>query len=86
MIVNAENNGAVFTTVNDNRITSFGKFFKKTRIDEIPQCINILKGEMAVVGPRPERPNFVRNSEMPFYETRHVMRLSDWGTRLRRIH
>jgi lipopolysaccharide/colanic/teichoic acid biosynthesis glycosyltransferase len=57
MIVNAENNGAVFTTVNDNRITSFGKFCEKTRIDEI-QCINILKGEMAVVGPR-RTPNFV---------------------------
>jgi exopolysaccharide biosynthesis polyprenyl glycosylphosphotransferase len=83
MIVNAENNGAVFTTVNDNRITSFGKFLRKTRIDEIPQCINILKGEMAVVGPRPERPHFVLEiaERMPFYETRHVIKpgLTGWA-------
>jgi lipopolysaccharide/colanic/teichoic acid biosynthesis glycosyltransferase len=50
MIVNAENNGAVFTTVNDNRITSFGKFCEKTRIDEIPNVLIFLK--VAVVGPR----------------------------------
>ena len=83
MIVNAEVNGAVFTTVNDTRITRFGKFLRKARIDEIPQCINILKGEMAVVGPRPERPNFVKEiaERMPFYETRHIIKpgLTGWA-------
>lgn len=83
MIKNAEFNGAVFTTTNDSRITRFGKFLRKTRIDEIPQCVNILKGEMAVVGPRPERPNFVLEiaERMPFYETRHVIKpgLTGWA-------
>ena len=60
MVKNAESNGAVFTTSNDSRITAFGKFLRKTRIDEIPQFFNILKGEMGVIGPRPERPVFVR--------------------------
>ena len=83
MVSNAEANGAVFTTVNDCRVTTFGKFLRKTRIDEIPQCINILKGEMAVIGPRPERPNFVKEiaDRMPFYETRHIIKpgLTGWA-------
>ena len=83
MVSNAEANGAVFTTVNDCRITTFGKFLRKTRIDEIPQCINILKGDMAVIGPRPERPNFVKEiaERMPFYETRHIIKpgLTGWA-------
>ena len=57
---NAEKEGAVFSSPNDNRITPFGKFMRKTRIDEFPQFVNILKGEMAVIGPRPERPFFVK--------------------------
>ncbi|TDD95204.1 exopolysaccharide biosynthesis polyprenyl glycosylphosphotransferase [Flavobacterium cellulosilyticum] len=83
MVINAEKNGAVFSTPNDSRVTVFGKFLRKTRIDEIPQFINILKGEMAVIGPRPERPIFVKEiSEiMPFYETRHVIKpgLTGWA-------
>jgi exopolysaccharide biosynthesis polyprenyl glycosylphosphotransferase len=83
MVVNAEKNGAVFSTPNDSRVTVFGKFLRKTRIDEIPQFINILKGEMAVIGPRPERPVFVKEiSEiMPFYDTRHVIKpgLTGWA-------
>lgn len=83
MIKNAECSGAVFTTTNDGRITRIGKFLRKTRIDEIPQCINILRGEMAVVGPRPERPHFVLEiaERMPFYETRHVIKpgLTGWA-------
>jgi exopolysaccharide biosynthesis polyprenyl glycosylphosphotransferase len=83
MVKNAESNGAVFTTINDSRITAFGKFLRKTRIDEIPQFFNILKGEMAVIGPRPERPVFVREiaEVMPFYETRHVIKpgLTGWA-------
>lgn len=83
MIKNAEKNGAVFSTSNDSRITPFGKFLRKTRIDEIPQFINILKGDMAVIGPRPERPVFVKKIAeiMPFYETRHVIKpgLTGWA-------
>lgn len=83
MITNAETNGAVFTTVNDSRITAFGKFLRKTRIDEFPQFINILKGDMAVIGPRPERPFFVKEiaEVMPFYETRHIIKpgLTGWA-------
>jgi lipopolysaccharide/colanic/teichoic acid biosynthesis glycosyltransferase len=83
MVKNAETNGAVFTTINDSRITAFGKFLRKTRIDEIPQFFNILKGEMGVIGPRPERPIFVKEiaEVMPFYETRHVIKpgLTGWA-------
>ena len=83
MISNAESNGAVFTTTNDSRVTVFGKFLRKTRIDEFPQFINILKGDMAVIGPRPERPFFVKEIAeiMPFYETRHIIKpgLTGWA-------
>ena len=83
MVKNAESNGAVFTTINDSRITSFGKFLRKARLDEFPQFLNILKGDMAVIGPRPERPVFVNEiaEVMPFYETRHVIKpgLTGWA-------
>lgn len=83
MVKNAESNGAVFATVNDSRITSFGKFLRKARLDEFPQFLNILKGDMAVIGPRPERPIFVNEiaEVMPFYETRHVIKpgLTGWA-------
>ena len=83
MIVNAEAQGAVFASSNDSRITPFGKFLRKTRIDEFPQFINILKGDMAVIGPRPERPVFVQQIAeiMPFYHTRHVIKpgLTGWA-------
>ena len=49
------------TTTNDKRITRFGKFMRQTRIDELPQLINVLKGEMSFVGPRPERPELIKN-------------------------
>lgn len=83
MVKNAEKDGAVFTTLNDSRITKFGKFMRKTRIDEFPQFFNILKGDMGVIGPRPERPVFVDEiaEVMPFYETRHVIKpgLTGWA-------
>ena len=83
MVNNAETNGAVFASTNDCRVTTFGKFLRKTRIDEFPQFLNILKGDMAVIGPRPERPVFVKEiaAIMPFYETRHVIKpgLTGWA-------
>lgn len=83
MVTNAEANGAVFASANDSRITPFGKFLRKSRIDEVPQFINILKGDMAVIGPRPERPVFVQQivEIMPFYQTRHVIKpgLTGWA-------
>lgn len=83
MIVNAETNKAIWAEKNDRRITSFGKFIRKTRIDEIPQFWNILIGEMSLIGPRPERPEFVLSlkDELPFYAIRHVIRpgLTGWA-------
>lgn len=83
MVKNAESNGAVFTTTNDARITMFGKFMRKVRIDEFPQFVNILKDDMGIIGPRPERPVFVNEiaEVMPFYETRHVIKpgLTGWA-------
>lgn len=83
MIKNAELDGAVWAEKNDSRITPFGKFLRNSRLDEIPQFFNILKGDMSLIGPRPERPYFVRElSEiLPFYETRHIIKpgLSGWA-------
>ncbi|MFD0962594.1 sugar transferase [Pseudofulvibacter geojedonensis] len=83
MVVNAEREGAVWAQKNDSRVTRFGKFLRKTRLDEFPQFINIIKGEMSVIGPRPERPVFVGElaKEIPFYSTRHIIKpgLTGWA-------
>ena len=83
MVVNAEKEGAVWAQKNDTRITKFGKFLRKTRLDEFPQFYNILKGEMSVIGPRPERPIFVQqlSTEITFYPTRHIVKpgLTGWA-------
>jgi exopolysaccharide biosynthesis polyprenyl glycosylphosphotransferase len=83
MVANAEANGAVFATQNDSRITAFGKFLRKSRIDEIPQYLNVLKGDMSIIGPRPERPVFVNEiaEKMPYYQIRHVIKpgLTGWA-------
>ena len=83
MVGNSETNGVVFATSNDTRVTPFGKMMRKSRIDELPQFFNVLIGDMAVIGPRPERPFFVEEIAqiMPFYETRHVIKpgLTGWA-------
>lgn len=72
MCNDAEKNGAQWAKKNDARITRVGLFLRKTRIDELPQFINVLKGEMSVVGPRPERPVFYKKleSDIPLYSER----------------
>jgi exopolysaccharide biosynthesis polyprenyl glycosylphosphotransferase len=75
--------GPIWSTKNDPRITSVGRFIRKVRIDEIPQMFNIFKGEMSLVGPRPERPFFVEqlSKEIPLYKRRLTLRpgLTGWA-------
>ena len=83
MIKDAEVSGPQWAAKNDSRITNVGKFLRKTRIDEIPQLINIIKGEMSIIGPRPERPEFIEQLqiEIPFYKERLLIRpgLTGWA-------
>lgn len=84
MRVDAEADGkAKWASSNDDRITWLGHFIRKTRIDELPQLLNILRGEMSVVGPRPERPEFVNelNKSIPYYNERHRYKpgLAGWA-------
>jgi sugar transferase (PEP-CTERM system associated) len=83
MCVNAEGSGAVWAQTNDPRITRLGSFLRRTRIDELPQLWNVLRGDMDLVGPRPERPEFVAwlNEEIPYYDLRHAVRpgLTGWA-------
>lgn len=83
MVINAENDGAKWAQKNDIRVTTFGRFLRRSRIDEIPQFINVLKGDMSIIGPRPERPFFVNELArvIPFYETRHIIKpgLTGWA-------
>jgi sugar transferase (PEP-CTERM system associated) len=75
--------GAVWAQKNDTRITTVGRFIRKTRMDELPQLWNVLIGDMSLVGPRPERPEFVAQlaKEIPFYGQRHIIRpgLTGWA-------
>lgn len=76
MGADAEKTGAKWATKNDMRVTKVGKVIRKTRIDELPQLINVLKGEMSMVGPRPEREVFIDEleQEIPYYRFRHAVR------------
>ncbi|WP_281645896.1 sugar transferase [Parendozoicomonas sp. Alg238-R29] len=83
MCIDSEVDGAKFAASGDMRVTKFGKFIRKTRIDELPQFLNVLKGEMSLIGPRPEQKAFVSEFEksIPFYNYRHVVRpgISGWA-------
>jgi sugar transferase (PEP-CTERM system associated) len=83
MFTDAEADGAKWATKNDPRVTKVGMFLRKTRIDEIPQLWNVLRGDMGFVGPRPERPEFVNwlTEELPFYYLRTLIRpgLTGWA-------
>jgi exopolysaccharide biosynthesis polyprenyl glycosylphosphotransferase len=83
MRTDAEKDGAQFAVTNDSRITKIGKFLRETRIDELPQIINVLRGEMSFLGPRPEQPEFVDKlqNKMAFYNLRHLVKpgLTGWA-------
>jgi sugar transferase (PEP-CTERM system associated) len=83
MVVNAEAEGAQWAQKNDPRVTRMGQFMRKTRLDEVPQLWNVLRGDMSFVGPRPERPEFVSwlAQELPFYDVRNMIRpgLTGWA-------
>ncbi len=84
MVTNAEEEtGAVWARAGDPRVTPVGRLLRKARIDELPQVINVLRGEMSIIGPRPERPEFVEMlaREIPFYRARHAVRpgLTGWA-------
>jgi sugar transferase (PEP-CTERM system associated) len=84
MAHDAEKDGqAAWASVNDVRVTAVGRFMRRTRIDELPQLINVLRGEMTFVGPRPERPQFVATltEKIPFYGVRHSVKpgLTGWA-------
>ncbi len=79
----AEALGPQWASKDDTRTTPFGKFLRRTHLDEFPQLINVLKGSVALIGPRPERPEFVRmlEREIPYYELRHIIRpgITGWA-------
>jgi sugar transferase (PEP-CTERM system associated) len=83
MRMDAEKGGAVWAAAGDNRVTAVGRFLRRTRIDELPQLFNVLAGDMSLVGPRPERPEFIEklSQQLPLYHERHAVKagLTGWA-------
>jgi len=83
MFVDSEIDGPKFTAHRDQRVTSVGRLLRRTRLDEWPQFFNVLRGEMSIIGPRPERPEWVDDfrAQIPFYDARHVVRpgITGWA-------
>ncbi|MDX1449723.1 MAG: sugar transferase, partial [Acidimicrobiia bacterium] len=83
MVEGADAEGARFAVVGDDRLTRVGKVLRKVRMDELPQLFNVLKGDLSLVGPRPEQPEFVAefSRSIPFYDHRHLVRpgLTGWA-------
>jgi len=83
MVIDAEKNGAKFATKDDERVYPWGKFMRATRIDELPQLWNVLKGDMHLIGPRPERKIWIDKfeQEIPYYNERHIVKpgLTGWA-------
>ncbi|WXG60768.1 sugar transferase [Campylobacter concisus] len=79
----AEKDGAKFPSKNDERVFEICEFMRKTRIDEVPQCINVLRGQMHLIGPRPERRYWINffEKEIPYYNERHIVRpgITGWA-------
>jgi len=83
MVQNAETDQAIWAQKDDSRVTRMGRLLRRTHVDEFPQFWNILKGDMSVVGPRPERPEFIGelSEEIPFYRVRLAVKpgMAGWG-------
>jgi lipopolysaccharide/colanic/teichoic acid biosynthesis glycosyltransferase len=83
MVTDAEKDGAQWASEKDPRITKVGSFIRATRLDELPQLFNVLRGDMSIVGPRPERPEFITelSQKIPHYHLRHLVRpgLTGWA-------
>ena len=83
MTKDAEKTGAQWSIIGDKRVTPLGQILRKTHIDEFPQLVNVLKGKLSFVGPRPERPEFVEilQKEIPYYNLRHLVKpgITGWA-------
>ena len=83
MKINAEQDGIQWSSKNDNRITKVGKLIRATRLDELPQLFCVIKGDMSLIGPRPERPEIEKKllNDIPYYNYRNVIKpgLSGWA-------